>query len=157
MQDSRRWEGNAVESLRLVLEGIKDRGWLVGEGGEGWKGKNGRECEWIRMRMLCLERMYVDILVDFLIPKGYHSKHSQTLHMRVRTMTPKVLQHALVMPHPPGWLPGQCASMHPKPTTLGVNGPYRVPRMSGLFRDKALLLMLQDFWCHRPCSHISVK
>ena len=41
----------------------------------------------------------------------------------------------------PGRLPGQCASMHPKPTTLGVNIPYRVPRMLGLsrlFRGKAI-------------------
>ena len=32
---------------------------------------------------------------------------------------------------PPRRLPGQCATMHPKPTTLGVNAPYRAPRMSG--------------------------
>ena len=39
----------------------------------------------------------------------------------------------------PGRLPEQCASMHPKSTTLGVHGPYRVPRILGLFRAEALL------------------
>ena len=39
----------------------------------------------------------------------------------------------------PRKLPGKCASLHPKPTPLGTNTPYRDPRISGLFRDKALL------------------
>ena len=39
-----------------------------------------------------------------------------------------------------GRLPGQCASMHPKPITLGVNAPCRVPRILGLFRAEALLV-----------------
>ena len=39
----------------------------------------------------------------------------------------------------PGRYPGQCACMQPKPSTLGVNAPYRTPRILGLFRAKALL------------------
>ena len=31
-----------------------------------------------------LERLYVDILVVLLMPKGYYSKYSPTLHMRVQ-------------------------------------------------------------------------
>ena len=33
----------------------------------------------------------------------------------------------------PGRLPGQCASMHPKPSIFGVNNPYRVCRNLGCF------------------------
>ena len=37
----------------------------------------------------------------------------------------------------PGRLPGQCASLHPKLSTIGVNAPYRAPRILGLLGPSA--------------------
>ena len=58
---------------------------------------------------------------------------------RFEGLTPKVLDSASNAL--PGRLPGQCASMHPEPTTLGVNAPYRVPKILGLLRARALLAL----------------
>ena len=67
-----------------------------------------------------------------MVPKIDHHRDPAT---EVGTRSPTTYANNAV----PRRLPGQCASMHPKLTTLGVNALYKVPRIWGLFRAEALL------------------
>ena len=78
----------------------------------------------------CMYLVPILLKISYPTTPSFGTLHVHVICTEVGTESPATYANYAL----PGRFPGQCASMHPKPTSLVVNAPCRAPRILGLFR-----------------------